>query len=218
MDSQLHGLHGRFFLMTASGQRLPSEPGSFLKGIVKVEDLESDWWKLLVCKTTSPLLPVLQPELEYEYRFLFRESQLGDRFALLAESASLVEALIEMSGLRAHLGTPLIKVREIVRYLAKDRDLYRLGTTWSGIEGFGESLRIIALYGDDLADSSLFLRLLPNLWPFRVQLRDPVRLEEIVTYSSKGDISIPGVEGVALDQVDSSLLFLRKRGFIDWEL
>jgi len=152
------------------------------------------------------------------YPFMLRESR--DRFILVSTHHSVVQAFLRECGVESQIEYPRIDVIQLVSQLAHPSDetgrAYRMGNVFASIEGFGRALRTIGLWGDDIADASLFSDLSPRISPYRVTLRDPRSDREIASVGSGGEMTFfyRGVN--QLDQTDKLFRFLSEQHFIAW--
>lgn len=180
-------------------------------------DLEVPGWKHLLLRSPRPLLSH-EPDIasHYDYDFLLRESR--QRFLLLASHAELVHTLLNLAAQRDNVYPPFVDVPRLTHDLAKRPRNFCLGALFARVDGYGQSIRSLALYGNDLADAKLFTDLLPNLVPYRVHLRDVRTGVEIISVGSRGEISFLYRGAPSLRAVDQALSFLNRLGYLTWRL
>jgi hypothetical protein len=128
----------------------------------------------------------------------------------------LVTYLVDQVGGNIATYSPLVNIPAITRDLAKRPGTFCMGALHARVEGYGNSLRSLALYGNDLAESKLFFELLPQITPFRVHLRD-VRLGyEVLSIGSKGEVGFFYRAYESLKDVDRALTYLTQGGYLSW--
>ncbi|MCG7906918.1 MAG: hypothetical protein JAY95_10345 [Candidatus Thiodiazotropha taylori] len=160
-------------------------------------------------------------QIRPSYDFWIREGRLG-RFLLVSTKKQLVEILFSNLGLDKWINnTPYIDAPGLVSDLMKTPRTtpYSLGVIWARVEGQGQSLRTIALYGNDLGSSNLFRdELEPMISPYRLTLRKH-QITEIITIGSRGEISFPFQSIETFIDIDDALRVishdLRR---LDWTL
>ncbi len=153
---------------------------------------------------------------EEGYSFFLRDGA-ADRFLVVANHRNAVDRLLEALDLARHLKSPLIKVRNFVGDIAASPAGYSISVVWARVEGYGSALRTIALFGDDITESGLFRQNSSAIYPYRVTMRD-VRLDSnVLSISSRGEISFNLAGPHSLNQVDDALRHLTQRGYLRWE-
>jgi hypothetical protein len=153
---------------------------------------------------------------EFQYDFLFRSGTLS-RFLLVSTHSQLVDTILTRSKIGDHVYRPDIDVSRLVNDLAKQPAKYSMGAVFARFEGQAQALRRAGFYGFDLGESEVFRRLLSEMVPFRVNLRDVVKQAEIVGVGSKGEVSFVYTGLSSIRDADSALGFLSSRGYLNWE-
>jgi hypothetical protein len=171
-------------------------------------------WVKLNFVSKIPLAGELTDEDNYEYPFLLRES--GTHFLLASVHNELVEYIVNKIGGKILTYTPTVNVPSITNDLAKKPGIFCIGALYAKVEGSGNSLRSIALYGFDIAESKLFIDLLPKITPFRIQLRDIRMGIEILSIGTKGEVVFFYRNDHSLRDVDRGLSYLNKGKYISW--
>jgi len=156
-----------------------------IAGLVAQETEVSGWTKLTLTSGT-PLAGEVLGLPEYTYHFLHRQS--GGRFLLVSSHTGLDEKLIAATGGRVSATRPTVDIPKLVKELTSTPGRFVMSALWARVEGFGQALRAMSLYGNDLATSALFVGLLPQLVPHRLQLRDVATRVEIVSIASRGEV------------------------------
>jgi hypothetical protein len=150
----------------------------------------------------------------YKYFFLVRES--GEHILLLGGHFSLIEILLDKCGLKDYAFCPAIEVPLLVKSLTESPSSYVMSAVYARVQGFGQSLRSVALYGSDVGEARLFRDILDGLQPYRVALRKVESGEEILSVGSRGEVSFHYNGRKSLTEVDGALGFLARSKYIDW--
>ncbi len=178
-------------------------------------DVGRSGWCLLTLSYPSPLVEGPEPQGgEFKYDYLLRTS--GQHFLLVSSHADLVTALIDVIGIRHKVSTPRVNVRQLVEDLVKQPQHYSLSGVYARVDGFGQSLRSMSLFGADLGEAQLFSSILPHLAPHRANLRDLRLRQEAVSISSKGELGFHYGGARSLRRTDSVLSFLASGGYLKW--
>jgi hypothetical protein len=180
-----------------------------------IQEMEVRGWYSLKLTVSTSLISNEPWAKQYEYYFLLRRS--GRRFLLASAHADLDEHRLIARGV-GKIGAikPTIDIPRMVGELTQVPGRYVMSAVWARVEGFGQTLRAIALYGTDLAASTLFTGILPQLVPHRVQLRDVATRAEILSVASRGEVGFSYSSSRSLRGVDSALSFLSHRGYLEW--
>lgn len=117
--------------------------------------------------------------------------------------------------------TPTVKIGSLLNDLiARPRkiDNYSIGAIYAKVEGYGQSLRTIILYGDDIASTPFFEeKVLPNTLPYRITLRKN-RWREVMSIGEKADIYFPYRNTDSLKEIDDLVKVIGlTHGHLDWE-
>lgn len=188
---------------------------------MNLNPIGNDGWLHMKLSSAKPLAGEVpqgpaQVPTEYQYDFLFRHGKFN-RFLLVSMHAQLVETLLGKAKIADHVYRPDIDVSRLVNDIAKQPAKYSMSAVFARFEGQAQALRRAGFYGFDLGESELFRRLLAEMAPFRVNLRDVARQTEIVAVGSKGDVSFTYTGPSSIRDADSALLFLSSRGYLSWE-
>lgn len=209
--------HGTLYWLSSNDQDIFDKWKSF-NFIDKFHNEDVEGWYSLTIKSDKALLKEYEvPSPFYEYAFLLRISPQTNRFLLLATHDELVPIIIDWTGWRGILKTADINVPLLVNHLTEKPSYYSLGALYARVDGYGRSLRSIALYGADLAEAQIFRNILPNLVPYHVQLRDVRTGNEIVRVGVQGDIGFVYHGKNRLQEIDRALLYLTKNKFLTWD-
>ena len=170
-------------------------------------------WRHFQLHSDSPLLK--EPDIgrqRFTYDFVSRES--GNRLMLVATHRDLIDHFFDKIGWR--YVRPRINVPGIVQELSENPEQYSMSKLWARIEGFGQAMTSIAIYGRDLSAADPFYTLLPFLGSYRVGLRHVSKHADVLEVSARGDVGFTFVNVGSLRLVDNALRFLSGRGYIEW--
>jgi hypothetical protein len=184
---------------------------------LKLTDARVQGWKCVAYTSKEPFIPILeQIKLDsYEYHFLIRPS--GAHSVLVGAEGGMVEILIQRTSLKEGIIAPRVFVDRLVTDLANSPDdRFLMGGVFARIEGYGNSLRSIALWGADVADAELFHRIRGNIAPYRVELRDVKRGSQILSISSRGELTFNYDRPELLTDITTTLKTLHDEGYIEW--
>lgn len=172
-------------------------------------------WDWLTLTSKDPLLKEL-PSLSdlFHYSFLLRTHK--EHIVLLGQENSIVELLIDRYHLRPRLYCPSVAVESLVKSLVENPGPYVLSAVYARVEGYGQALRSVVLYGADLGSARLFRDMLKDLQPYRVGLRRHATGQEILSIGSRGEMNFIFNGVGSLEQIDRTLGFLATESFIDW--
>jgi hypothetical protein len=181
---------------------------------VTVEHALPSRWLRLCLDSKTPLLPAEPPQAQYKYYFLIRPS--GPRFLLVSSHTGLDEQLIVRSKGKIAAIRPTIDIPKLVKELTDVPGRYVMGALYARVEGFGQTLRSMSLYGTDLAASSLFTEILPMLVSHRVVLKDISTRMDTLSVASRGEVSFQYSGLRSLRAVEQTLSFLSNHHYIEW--
>jgi len=224
MSSQL-----RFELLSG---RLLLEPGSspLTERAKNVEWLEfktrvpGSHWDVFEYRAREPLMgeePLFYSSGLYRYRLFLRKS--GGRLVAVSSRRKIVDHFMQenlATFFCEEIHALPVNVDGVVRQLVAEPLRYGLTYCHARVPGYGESLRAISFYGEDLSEAKLFRDHLEALTFFTCGLRE-VKTKtgkrsgtEVVRLSNDGGISFffGGVAG--LKKVERALGFLRSGGFL----
>lgn len=154
--------------------------------------------------------------------FLLREGR--DRFLLLANDSSHVSSLIEILGIAAWLRRPRVLVAKFVRDSVAPVNSptqevarkYRISNVFAAVEGYGRAVQTIGLWGDDLLNAELFLKLLETVRPYRLTVRELMRNNDVASIGSLGEVNFYYGGETQLKRVDAFFRHLKRGGYIRW--
>ena len=199
-------------------RRTGSEAEIYLSNIANLssQSAETLGWNRL---TYHSDLPLLSHELEdpagHSYYYLLRRSR--ERFLLLSTSSELVDSLLKHTGQAHRMISPAIDVPRLVKELAEKPQVYVMSAVWARVDGYGQALRTLALYGSDLAEAKLFRTMLSEIIPYRVTLRNVRTHHDALTIGSRGEVAFNYRGSTSLHEVDQTFRFLSTSGYLQWE-
>lgn len=197
------------------GFRRIIENGWLSRPEMAIEPSPIKGWTTISLTSSSPLLGEAGGGVDtFRYFFLLRES--GKHLLLLGEHLSLVETFIAKFGLREYSFCPAVEIQRLVKSLVECPSSYVMSAVYARVQGFGQSLRSISLYGSDVGDARLFRDIIEGLQPYRVTLRKVETGEEVISIGSRGETSFHYNGPKCLREVDRALQFLAKEKYIDW--
>jgi hypothetical protein len=157
------------------------------------------------------------------YKFLLRDGK--DRFMLLADDQARVSNFFEVCGVEALIERPRLSIATFVKDLVapinepnteRPGRAYRVSSIFASVDGYGRSLKTVALWGDDLINAALFTNLLTQLAPYRVTVRELLRDTDIVSVGTGGEVNFLYRGLPHLRKVDSFFRYLKQSGLIRW--
>jgi hypothetical protein len=186
-----------------------------LQGL-SVEPTDIRGWSRLLWSTPLPMAGEIASGGEaFSYPFLFRLSGRPDHGLLVGTHAPVVETLVDRTQSRPRVFCPAVDIPRLVTDLIDTR-AFAMGAIHARVEGPGQQLRTMSLYGSDVADSNLLIELLPKLTPYRVNLRRKAGGKELFSVGSRGEASFNYHGKASLEDVDEVLDFLHTHHYIDW--
>ncbi len=161
--------------------------------------------------------PLLNEQVEvdtFEYEFVLRQS--GRHFLLAGVDELLLPKVLTQLGWLRLVAPPYVDTVGLCKDMVTNPSSYSLGVVWARVDAYGQSLRTMAFYGEDLAEAGLFKQLLPGLTPFRVHLRDPRNGVEVLSIGSKGELAFQFRNANSLREIDKCLRHLNNRALLSW--
>lgn len=173
-------------------------------------------WQGIVLHSREPLANEFDSSTgDFSYPFLLRES--GNHAMLVSVKSHLVNHLLKKVHPNDSYYAPKVQVNQLVIDLSKHQhSFYCLSRVYAHVDGYGKSLRSIALFGDDLSDSALFQDTIEQLSSYRVELRDIEKGINILSISSQGEIYFYFNGKRSLDAVVKVLKYLTDNKYIIW--
>jgi len=165
-------------------------------------------WEILTVVTERPLLPEDDPTAtDFSYEYLYRSH--GPHAILVSHTSRLMDFILTDHRLSIIIRRPRVAVGRLVSELAqKPHGVYTLSKVYARVEGHGDKLRAISLYGDDLVETELLNNILPQLQPHRVELRDIERGINSLCVGIRGEIDFYYGGSTSLHAMLETLSFL----------
>ena len=155
------------------------------------------------------------------YQFYVRRGKKG-RILLVSTKSDWITKLLNEIGCDSWINsTPTVDIPKLMNDLvARPRKIqeYSVGAVYAKVHGYGQSLRTIILYGDDVASASLFEKdILPKAKPYRLALRKN-KWRQVISIGDKADVAFPYRDTNSLKDVDDVIKVIGiERGHLDWE-
>jgi len=189
-----------------------------VRNVSFVEVVHGTNWEHFSLKSEQALRPEDRPG-PYDYPIICRRS--GSRVLVLSVTRQIVEHLLQHdfeSIFSPQLRRVSIAVDGLVKGIANKPTAYALSFAHARVPAFGNSLRAISFYGDDLAEASLFRGQLDLMVFFTCGLREAAGATEIVRLGGDGAISFFMGTSHRVLEVERALSFLRHEGYLTSEI
>jgi hypothetical protein len=145
---------------------------------------------------------------------VLRES--GSHLLIASNRSGNDARFINLFGSLASARRPVVSVTAIVSDLARQPGKYCLSSVHARVNGYGRSIRTVALYGDDLAEANLFGEILPRLTPFFTMLREIATRRDVLGIGSRGEITFFYHGARSLFDAEGCLRYLKAGGYLNW--
>ena len=155
----------------------------------------------------------------YTYRLVMRRS--GPRILIMSSNRRIVEHLLDTElrdGFVPNFKSVRIGVTGLVRAIVKKPEVYVLTFVHARVPAFGDSLKSISFYGDDLAEATLFRDHIYLMDIRTCGLRYATEHPELVRLSSDGGISFRLTHPNKVLKVEKAIGFLRKEGYLSTDI
>ena len=178
--------------------------------------LHGDW---LLGKYVSPK-PLRDPESErppFAYEILYRPGR-DSHFLLLAPDTAVHDDIAAWLRGSARSRPPRIDVDGLVRSLTKSATAYAVSGLHARVDAWGRAVRTVSFFGDDLLNTDLLRKVLDDVTPYRVVLRDVRVGTDVVQIGSRGEVGFSHRRPTkrTLADVDNALRTVESGGFINW--
>lgn len=184
---------------------------------VAVQSTSPSNWQLLSLRSPIPLTNEAETSArEFVYEYLLRSSR--DHHMLVSTQSDLVESLLSICPFARNLVPPRIEIDKLVTDLSVRPDSQiGMGAIFARVNGYGRSLRSISLYGDDIADAQLFQNMRSQLLPYRVELRDLITGNSLLSVGSRGELSFYYAGAESCNRAIRAMKFLSgPKRYIHW--
>lgn len=176
-------------------------------------------WEEFVFESPEPLIGEIasEPSALFQYTVVCRRS--GARLLLLSPNRTIVDHLIEKQMAKVfvpRLRFVPIAVDDLVRAVVNKPSLYSLTRVYARVPAYGQNLRSVSYYGDDLGEANMFREQMDKLSFFVCGLRNAIEGHELVRLGSDGAISffVAQPEGKRLREVERVLNFLKQNSYL----
>jgi hypothetical protein len=131
------------------------------KSNVSMSLLSVPGWAEVILHSACPLLNEdVNPHQEpFIYHFLHRQGKEG-RFLLVSKDEALNDYLLSDTELPIYRRSVDVDIPLLVRTLIGSPTVYVLAAVNARVEGYGQALKTMLLYGKDIGDATLFRNLL----------------------------------------------------------
>lgn len=205
------------YLLTSAGEELLRENVLCSPGLSFSRQLEYSKWEEFKFSSPLPLRGEEQPTLtgHFEYAIFCRRS--GPRILVLSEALSVVDAILRQEsvyGKSPKLRRMSIAVDPLVKFIARSAGRYLLSRVDALVPAYGQALRSISFYGDDIGEAKIFRDSLDLLQCYGCGLREVSGKTEILRLVNKGIVSFQfsGVRRIA--EVEKALSFVSGQNFL----
>lgn len=190
----------------ASRRTLLEVGGVQFVGVIR----SSGGWEEYTFETPNRLLEEEEwQQAPFTYRLVCRLT--GSQLLVLARSKRVVDFLWESELRRLvefKLRRVFIRIDDLVRLISVSPDRYVLSSVYARVPAFGESLRAVSFYGEDIAEASIFRDHLTLFNCYTCGVRDVVGGTEIVRLGTEGYIHFYYAGRDSVKRVDSVLSFV----------
>lgn len=153
----------------------------------------------------------------YEHSFLLSLSSALNHAILVGPSTPLVDHFMSAMRLNRLVFSPPVKVEQIVNdFTDAPNSVYVLSNIFARVDGDGNSLRTIGLWGADLADAGVFRQIRQAILPFRVEIRDLLQGHPVISLGSRGEVNFAYSGADSLKAVLKVIKFFTDRAMIEW--
>lgn len=197
------------YLLTTRSMNISRETILDLHSISFANDIPLPGWEEFTLETSKALI---QEEYRGKYLYPIICRRSGTKLLLLSYNRKIVEYVLDKFKINKELTyffNMCINVNSLVKKLTDTPDKYVLSFVHARVPAFGNSLRAISFYGNDISEASMFRENMGLMNFYACGLRKVVGEKEILRLSSDGFISfrLPNLE--RLVEVQDTITFLR---------
>lgn len=215
-----------FLLQRSDGKRATASVVESLHGVTRKGFLAESAWEEFELESTKQLVDDDDPESgpPYLYPIVTRRSE--SRIVLLSRRKELVEYLLEKPtfNLESELEHLNVRVGSLIDHLLESGSIPSEGSLipsfiYAKTPQYGERLRSLSLFGDDVTNTNLFSEYRPQMDVLTCGLRRQFG-DEYMRISTDGSLQIKLKNDSAevtrqLRQIEETLLFMRKYQFLE---
>lgn len=138
------------------------------------------------------------------------------RFILLSRDKAEIDCALAITRVRWMIVNVRVDIPRLVNALMTAPCDYAIGAAWARVDGYGQKLRTLGMFGEDLTETDLFRKLIAenHVSCFRVALRDVRRAIEVFSISHRGEMSMRYVDEESLLGVQDGIRFLTNSGYL----
>jgi hypothetical protein len=206
------------FVLRSRGVPLDRQTLTTVPGLSLEKAIAGTRWDRYRFGSLRPLRDEAQLETDghHTYPLLARLSSDGGRLVVLGPDFNIVRSVIEgelRPFFRPRVARESIAVHRLVQHIIDEPGPFAISFVHARTAAFGESLKSVSFYGNDVSHANFFRANLELFACFAVGLRDSSHHAEILRLRQDGRISFIGTE--KLRDVDRVLHFLHDRGFYE---
>lgn len=142
----------------------------------------------------------------------------GAKSLLLSQTRHIVDAIrnVVLEKAHVHLENVHIAVDKLVKDVARQPGYYAISSVTARVSAFGQSLRLISLYGDDVGEAKYFREGLNYFNSYTCGLRRAAGGSEIVQFTNEGRVSfkLQYNSSSRYLEVEKVLTFLRDNDYL----
>jgi hypothetical protein len=207
------------YLLSAAPQDLKRETVLSSPHVQFVREIESTRWDEYRFLSRTALHGEEQLPFgdQFEYFVLVRRS--GPRALVMAEYSEVLDVILQQeraveSGVR--LRRVRIAVDGLAKHIARKPGRYLLSRVDALVPAYGQSLRSVSFYGDDVGEAALFRDHLDHLQIYACGLRETTTRSEVLRLTNRGVVSFRYTGIRRIVEVEKVLGFVRNEGFLDF--
>ncbi|MGO9019190.1 MAG: hypothetical protein ACLQVJ_12670 [Syntrophobacteraceae bacterium] len=203
------------YLLTSFSRGISQKDLLALESIQFVRQIEESSWEEYCLESKEPLIKHEEEKTSiYRYPLICRRS--GTKILMLSHHRRVVDFVLSDKTPKLfspNLQRVFIEVDKLVRTITRLPDKYVLSSVYARVPAFGNALRTISFYGDDVAEASIFRDHLKLMNCFNCGLRDVTGGPEIVRLGSEGSVSFIYSGPPRVKEVEAVLSYISKLRF-----
>jgi hypothetical protein len=177
-------------------------------------------WEEFVFESPEPLIGEVSSESSHSFQYVTICRRSASRLLLLSPNRTIVDYLLERNFTQVfvpRLRHVPIAVDELVRAVVDKPSLYSLTRVYARVPAYGQNLRSVSYYGDDLGEATMFREQMDKLSFFVCGLRNAIEGHELIRLGNDGTVSffVAQPESRRLREVEKVLNFLKHNHYLD---
>jgi hypothetical protein len=180
------------YLLGTGGEELTRENSLRSSQIYFTRQLEGTKWEEYRFSSPKPLMGEEQLTLTGSFDYIILARRSASRILVAGEGLRIVEQIIRFEnsmGAGPKLRRVTISVHALVQAIAQTPGRYLLSRVDALVPGYGQALRSISFYGDDVGEAALFRTNLEVMQCYGCGLREVASLKETLRLVNKGVVS-----------------------------